>query len=153
MQEGHLARRKGILPEGHRQRLEELGLVWKPTQSLWEQRLQELVEFKATFGHCNVPNGWEHNRPLALWVPKKRQQYRQGELSIEKVKALTELGFQWDPRWEERLQELLRETGVLQKNWENNRRLVAWVNKQREQHAVGRLSKQQAHRLEELGLL
>ena len=47
---------------------------FKPEQ--WEERYQELVEFRKKFGHCLVPHNWEPNRALAQWVKRQRYQYK-----------------------------------------------------------------------------
>ena len=47
---------------------------FKPEQ--WEERYQELMEFRNQFGHCLVPHNWEPNRALAQWVKRQRYQYK-----------------------------------------------------------------------------
>lgn len=47
--------------------LEKIGFDFKVSNrepSSFEQRLAELEEFKAEFGHCNVPQSWARNVPL-----------------------------------------------------------------------------------------
>jgi hypothetical protein len=34
----------------------------------WEFRFQQLLEYQAQFGNCNVPRKWEVNRSLGKWV-------------------------------------------------------------------------------------
>ena len=47
---------------------------FKPEQ--WEERYQQLVEFRNRYGHCLVPHNWEPNRALAQWVKRQRHQYK-----------------------------------------------------------------------------
>lgn len=68
----------------------------------WNERLNELVEFKKEHGHCLVPHSYPQNNKLAQWV--KRQRY---QLKLKKLKQhhtltdarqtiLQDLGFVWD---------------------------------------------------------
>jgi len=44
--------------------LMQLGFEWSakdPTQKSWEERFQELVDFKERHGHTLVPMGWSQN--------------------------------------------------------------------------------------------
>ncbi len=50
------------------QTLEALGFVWNSHDLLWEERLEDLKEYKATHGDCNVPSKYPTNPPLAIWV-------------------------------------------------------------------------------------
>ena len=54
------------------EKLTEVGFVWKPRVS-WEERFDELVEFKDEFGHCNVSQNYAANPALAKWVRTQRQ--------------------------------------------------------------------------------
>eukprot|EP00522_Entomoneis_paludosa_P004392 CAMPEP_0172472424 /NCGR_PEP_ID=MMETSP1065-20121228/68318_1 /TAXON_ID=265537 /ORGANISM="Amphiprora paludosa, Strain CCMP125" /LENGTH=1017 /DNA_ID=CAMNT_0013230559 /DNA_START=356 /DNA_END=3407 /DNA_ORIENTATION=- len=47
-----------------------------PAGDKWNERFQELREFKAKMGHCNVPHSYKINAPLARWVKRQRHQYR-----------------------------------------------------------------------------
>lgn len=85
--------------------------------SRWEERYKELIEFKARYGHCLVPNKFPLQQPLAQWVKRQRYQYklkRTGShttLSDEREALLDKLGFVWashEVSWYERL-EMLKE--------------------------------------------
>lgn len=45
----------------------------------WNQRLNELLDFKAQHGHCNVPQKYEKNSSLGAWVARNRLLMRQWE--------------------------------------------------------------------------
>jgi Helicase associated domain len=92
--------------------LNELGFKWqlRVSRTPWEQRLEELREFKEEFGHCNVPSSWSKNQPLAYWVFKQRGQYRlfhenivngnsnnRCNMTEDRIAQLEELGFEWNP--------------------------------------------------------
>ncbi len=76
-------------------RLDSLGFVWgfiSPTS--WEDMFAQLVEFKKTHGHCNVPQRWPENIKLGRWV--NTQRWRASRLTAEKRRMLDELGFVWN---------------------------------------------------------
>ncbi|KAL7550832.1 hypothetical protein ACHAWF_014035 [Thalassiosira exigua] len=58
--------------------LEDLGFKWsvREGRTPWRTRLEELREYKARRGHCDVPFNCESNPQLGQWAAKQRQQYR-----------------------------------------------------------------------------
>jgi hypothetical protein len=42
----------------------------------WNQRFQDLIEFREEFGHCLVPLEWPLNPSLSHWVKRQRCQYK-----------------------------------------------------------------------------
>jgi len=89
----------------------------------WEERYDELIEFKDKFGHCKVPRLYNG---LGKWVADQRQKYsklmqgKKTNMTQEKAQKLTDLGMIWvvfklPPKeeraerkpWAERFQELL----------------------------------------------
>lgn len=89
----------------------------------WEERYDELVEFKEKFGHCKVPRLYNG---LGKWVADQRQKYskliqgKKTNMTQEKAQKLTDLRMIWvvfklPPKeeraerkpWAERFQELL----------------------------------------------
>ena len=40
-----------------KQLLDDIGFVWKPFDDAWRTMFDELKEYKAQHGHCNVPQG------------------------------------------------------------------------------------------------
>ena len=89
--------------------LEKVGFVWEPHASIWEERLEELRDFRKATGHANVPSNDHENSQLAAWVKRQRQQYKlfsvgaPCSLTQEQVDRLEETGFQWNfnrqPAW------------------------------------------------------
>mmetsp|Transcript_10170 Transcript_10170/g.21758 ORF Transcript_10170/g.21758 Transcript_10170/m.21758 type:complete len:1030 (+) Transcript_10170:109-3198(+) len=108
MQQGLQSR----LTEERIQDLDNLGFKWaiRVSRTPWERRLKELKEFKAEYGHCNVPSTYPKNQPLAYWVFKQRGQYRifikggsskdtnqSSHMTPDRIRALDEIGFEWNP--------------------------------------------------------
>ncbi|HNW67055.1 MAG TPA: helicase associated domain-containing protein, partial [Aliarcobacter cryaerophilus] len=69
-------------------RLNEVGLIWNPIESLWDKNFTELCRFKGINGHCNVPQNYPENSSLAGWVCSNRNLYqkksKQEDLKREK---------------------------------------------------------------------
>jgi hypothetical protein len=83
--------------------LEEVGFVWDSQGTIWEERLEELREFKRTYMHCNVPSNYQ-NKKLATWVKCQRRQYKlyiednRSNITPERIDQLEGLGFEWELR-------------------------------------------------------
>lgn len=88
--------------------LEALGFVWDSHAASWEERWNELRDFRDTFGHTNVPKTFKANPQLAIWVKSQRRHYRlhcQGKasaMSSQRVEKLLSLGFLFNPRSQKR---------------------------------------------------
>ena len=74
------------------------------TDKHWQKRFEDLVSFKSTHDHVNVPFQYTENKSLSYWVSNQRQKYRQfvkGEpttLTKERIDSLTSLGFKFNIR-------------------------------------------------------
>ena len=116
----------------------------KPDQ--WQERFDELVQFRNQHGHCLVPLDYEQNPRLGHWVKRQRTQwklkFRAGEsscMSEERESALKRVGFVWDTyeaSWEERYQDLcsFKLTNGhcnVPSDFANNAPLASWVKRQR----------------------
>ena len=89
--------------------LDALGFQWK-TKSFFDKQIEDLMAFKAKFGHCNVPlSKTASNAPywsLGEWCKRIRESRRLMEvgkwgsmrikLSKAKIERLDTLGFQWE---------------------------------------------------------
>lgn len=117
----------------------------------WMERLEELKEFQAEFGHCLVPHSYlHHGSPaLAQWVKRQRFQWKQRvqhkrtTITDERKELLDSLGFIWDSHrvaWEEKFTSLVTfkqehgHVGVPSKYEDKN--LAIWVKCQRRQYKL-----------------
>ncbi len=153
--------RKDKLSKDRLEKLIQLGFVWDPNKTAWEEMFLALCNFKNENGHCCVSKDYEKVRGLGNWVSIQRRDYKKGALSMDRVEKLINLGFVWDPyydQWEAMFAELLQyksENGhcsVSQKS-EKNLELARWVGRQRNAYKKGLLSQERIVRLEQLGFV
>ena len=85
--------------------LNKIGFIWNSHDAVWEERWNELLQFKRVHGHCNVPSKYEENPSLAIWVKRQRRHFKfycekKGGTLItpERIAKLQKLGFSWDRR-------------------------------------------------------
>ena len=83
----------------------------------WNQRFNELVQFRLQNGNCLVPVEYAPNPRLSYWVKRQRGQYKllkegkHSTLTPDRKKALDDLGFVWESHlasWLEKFEELVR---------------------------------------------
>ncbi len=73
------------------------------SRKTFNDRLEELKQFKEKYGHCNVPQGYAADPSLGHWCSHMRSSYknfRNGKgrklgMSEERIQQLEQLGFQW----------------------------------------------------------
>ena len=149
---------RGKHTEDRIRRLEELGFEWSQLDEQWEKRFAELITFKETHGHCNVPRTYPENPQLGVWVTNQRTNRSVGKLSEIRIRRLGELGFEWDSRetkWENMLLELKQYKKAkgncnVPARYPENPQLAEWGNTQRTRKVDGKLSEDRIRRLEEL---
>jgi hypothetical protein len=87
----------------------------KINRATWEDRLNEIADYRKIHGHCNVPRNYRENTKLGEWVQTQRKQYMlqlKGKASPRtnsRIQELESLGFEWGNRcaaWEGRWSEL-----------------------------------------------
>lgn len=116
----------------------------------WQERLNELKDFRRATGHCLVPHTYPENPELARWVKRQRSQYglfKQGKkssISEDRIQILNDLGFVWnsyEQTWRERLHELLdykekHGNCAVPTSYPCNQKLAIWVKGQRRQYKL-----------------
>jgi hypothetical protein len=135
----------------------------------WETRFNELAKFKMMNAHCNVPRRYKLNPKLGVWVCSLRQQMTRGTLNKAKIERLNQIGFQWritvikgaqiNPQitkadtWNERLNLLIsfKTAHGHFKVPSVHRKLSKWVQAQRRQRKLGKLSKDREDKLNNVG--
>ena len=145
--------KEGKLSKERTARLESIGFVWDLHEHWWSERFDDLMNYKAGYGDCNVP---QSQGPLGAWVDKQRVKYKTGKLSQERITRLESIGFSWEPideAWIARFDELVdfkNENGDC--NVPNRHgSLGRWVFTQRRYHKKGKLSQERIKLLESIG--
>ena len=83
--------------------LEAAGFVWDLQGSAWNERLEELKQFKLENGHVNVTHS-EKFPKLSTWLKCNRRQYKlfhlgqPSNITPERIRLLDELGLRWEMR-------------------------------------------------------
>ena len=82
----------------------------------WNERFQDLVDFKGFFGHCNVPSQQRKYKSLHKWIGKQREAYKlhkkgqHSPLTNDRIKKLHSIGIKLEPytnKWDDKFEELL----------------------------------------------
>ncbi len=151
-------KRVGKLSKDQVKKLNQLGFLWDPHESQWNQTYQQLILYKQQFGHCNVPTEYDVNPVLGRWVRKQRQKYKSNQINSERIKKLEELGLVWDPdvdNWNQMYQKLILykqqfgHCNVRQK-YRDNRKLGGWVTAQRSLRKKSKLERYKIEKLDQL---
>ena len=85
--------------------LESLGFKWvlqsHSVSKAWSERLEELKNYKKTYGHCDIPHRWPPNLSLGQWVSTQRAEYakwkvdKHSTMTEGRKNALEAIGFNW----------------------------------------------------------
>ncbi|KAL7531259.1 hypothetical protein ACHAXR_003939 [Thalassiosira sp. AJA248-18] len=140
----------------------------------WERRYNELIEFKTTHGHCEVPQNYAQNSSLGTWVNKQRMEQKNriegknSSLNDSRLERLQSIGFRWAKRkgqasWDEKFNELLAYKAKygnchVPTKYKDNTALGRWVSTQRaeykkyqERQARTAMNADKIRRLESIG--
>jgi hypothetical protein len=85
-------------------KLVDLGFEWDIRYTVWEERFDELLEFKRKYGHMSVPIVFPEFPKLGSWVKCARRQgklFARGEsssMTADRAAKLKVIGFTWDAR-------------------------------------------------------
>lgn len=152
------------LPSWKRAKLDAIGFTWSEQlknerRQGWEQRFEQLVQFKSQHGHCRVTLKNTPHYKLFSWVTKQRRFPQR--LTAEQRFRLNELGFQWiqsrsqvgQQKWDIHYRALVafqQQHGHCRvpEGWVENPRLAGWVASQR--RLESKLSDERKRRLEAL---
>ncbi|MEQ1851892.1 MAG: Helicase associated domain protein [Chthoniobacteraceae bacterium] len=155
---------KGELSPDRFQSLDRIGFDWTIGLATWDERFQELCEYRRIHGDCRVPARWKENRQLATWVVSQRYDRRKGQLRDDYERRLAEIGFEWDPipspefiwnRWLQRLRSFKDVNGHcdVPRTGGENSKLAVWITDQRRAARDGKLSEENRRKLDELGFI
>jgi hypothetical protein len=169
-------RKQNRLPPEHERLLNELGFTWEDVEhDVWNERYQELAEFKVKHSHCDVPMVYPENPKLGSFTKRMRAERKGGTLSAEKIAKLDAIGFAWvsmrkatPPQIRQPMQEPVtagwkksyNELVVYQEahgnsdvpvKWKENPQLGGWAAAQRALKKSGKLHPERERLLNEIG--
>jgi hypothetical protein len=84
--------------------LENNGFIWDSHRAAWQERWNELCDYKKDNRHCNVPSNFPSNPQLATWVKCQRRQYKlywdgkTSNMTLGRITELEKLDFEWELR-------------------------------------------------------
>lgn len=144
--------------------LNSIGFAFNPTEEQWDIMLEELKNFRRvnTDKWPNIKSKDANERMLSRWCDHRRDNYKKGILSAEKIKQLEYLGFSWnlyDEKWNTMYDKLMDFIRKNQNAWPTHgagaknqleRKLGAWCGAQRKLKNRGKLNKEQIQSLEKI---
>lgn len=92
------------LSDSRESKLNALGFLWDIRLTVWEERFQELLQFKEKHGHCFVPISYNEYPKLGTWVKCQRRHWKlrcsdqQSSMTPERIAKLEAIGFSWEAR-------------------------------------------------------
>lgn len=75
--------------------LNQLNFDWDPLKTQWKAMYQQLKEYFEQHNHSNVPQRYQSNKALGIWVNNQRLAYKRNRLSQERIDLLSKLDFDW----------------------------------------------------------
>ena len=151
----------------------------KRCQRTWEDSFNVLLQFKGTWGDCQVPRSYCSKDPeLVQWAKNQRRLYHRNELSQDRIDKLESAGFSWkvavvvgtdcasakkksqkeETMWHQqylKLRQFKQQYGhvVVPQHYkrEQGETLGRWCNNQRIFYAKGSLKKDRYELLEKMG--
>ncbi|MBR1751890.1 MAG: Helicase associated domain protein, partial [Ruminococcus sp.] len=149
--------------------LDEVGMIWSVPDYLWEENYAAAVRYHREHGDLNVPYNYVDSSGIRLgqWLNHLRTG-RSGrntvrkELTDEQLARLNAIGMIWDNKYERQWNAAFK---ALCKYYQKNGsfemsaayqtasgiRLGAWIRRQRDFYANGRLSDEHIQRLRDIG--
>lgn len=150
--------KKNKLSIGRIEKLNNLEFIWDVREAIWNERYQQLKQFKNQYGHCDLPN---KAGILGSWVQTQRNCYRQGKLEMGRVEKLNLLGINWvviDDKWHKKYEELkifIDEFGHqnIPTDLPKYKLLRIWITHQKARNNKGKLSFDRIEKLNSLGFI
>ncbi len=159
-------RNQDNLDELQKRKLDSLAIFWDIKSSRdwkWQEMYLQLKEFHRNNGHSSVPQKWEENPRLGIWVSVQRRRLSEGNMKKERKTRLDALNFVWDfgdvyeKQWKDKYQKLIdfkKEHGHCKVPLTHkDQQLAGWVDRQRTHKTKGKLSEDRIRKLDQIGFI
>ncbi|WP_176921738.1 DEAD/DEAH box helicase [Micromonospora sp. WMMB235] len=151
-------RRRSRLPEECAAELEALpGWSWNPQDERFTRGITALTGYVAVHGHARVAvsHVTDDGFPLGRWAAKRRDEYRAGKITDERVALLAALpGWSWDPQDEHFTRGITALTGYVAVHGharvavshvtDDGFPLGRWAAKRRDEYRAGKITNERA---------
>ncbi len=172
---------KGTLSEDRVDKLNAIGIVWKPKRSScknndkWNKKYKLAEKYYKDNGDLKIPTYYEiEGIKLGVWITAQRSKYKQGKLSKDRVDKLNAIGMIWTR--EKKLKENKHKKNR-EKQWNKKYKLAkkyykdngdlkipiyyeikgiklgVWISEQRKKYNKGKLSKDRVDKLNAIGMI
>lgn len=141
-------------------KLNALNFIWDPLNDRWEKSFSALEAFCIREGHSRIAaNHRENDILVGRWLEHQREARLAGDLTLERIERLNNLGISWDPiadAWEQGFNYLLKyfqregHSNVPQLHKEDDYALGLWLSRQR--NSIKKLNNDQKRRLLAVGI-
>lgn len=93
---------KGELDKETITKLNKVGFIWDPVDSIWEKRLNQLKNYYEQYNTFKLSKktNIEDFKNLQTWLNRQKSLYKRGRYSEEKVKQLNAIGFDFNKSYE-----------------------------------------------------
>jgi superfamily II DNA or RNA helicase len=151
------------LSENRKSKLNSVGFIWTPHESMWANSFQEYKKFKEKMGR--EPTNKSKNEiedELAQWASIQRQNFKRNQLSKDRINLLKSIGFVWDlldTEWNQSFQKYKsfketvgKEPSSTSKD-ETERFLATWCSTQRGTYLKNKISKERIGKLNSINFV
>lgn len=154
-----------ILTSERVKRLEEIGMFWNKSNTVWEMYYNEAVKYSQIHGNLKVAAEYvsESGLKLGSWINRQKQlrNSKDNSLTAEQKERLDMIGMIWENKYEMQWNisydaacKYYKENGNLNVptsyKTEDGISLGRWVRKQREKHRSGSLTQDKIKRLDSI---
>lgn len=122
----------------------------------WNKGITYLKQYKEEYGHANIPKRNKYkDYSLGLWCRTQRENYKNGKLTTEQIKALENIGFilnptedEWNRRCEQYKRYVSQEgTDITRRQVFEGEQLGAWVATQKLRYKEGKMPKDRIEKM------
>lgn len=153
----------GQLNQNRIKQLNDANFIWEVLEESWNRVYMLLCKYKEEHGHLKIPTDTViEGVKLGVRAHSLRKRHKEGALSLDKIKKLEVIGFDFDPhsdKWNRNYDLLCKYKSIhghcnVPKGYIY--RGVAtgtWCNTQRQQYKQGKLSQERIAKLESIGFV